>query len=172
VLAAPWARAQVLDHAGEVGVRAAAVGEFASTVNFASQASGYFSYYAGGIELGPTTWFDDEGDELSLRARWIPRAIQSCESSRCDLRGEVAFLAGVRKFAGRDEFKTFLDADLVLSVAPAWLAGLHLAAGLLWDVCPGFGAYASLGALAELGGAFHFDFEATVGFQIRFHVVR
>ncbi len=163
------ALAQRLDHAGQIGARLAVAGEYLTVIGTTSDPAGSYSLFAGGLEAGPTIWIDDEGDEVSLRARWL-RGLTGSGSPEIPAHNTLSFLAGFRKYAGRDEWKTFLDGDLVVSPVSAWLGGLHVAVGVEWDPTRTLGAYASFGVIAEAGASFRFRFEATAGMQVRFDV--
>lgn len=154
--ASAFALERRLDHAGQVGLRLAAAGEWMSSV--ATGANPSYIATLLGLEGGPSVWIDEEGDELSLRARFVPAP------------RTLGFYGGFRKFAGADEWKTFLEGDVVVTSLPSWFFGLRIAAGLQWDPVRPFGAFASVGVAGEMGESFRFRFEACLGVQVRLDI--
>lgn len=113
---------------------------------------------AAAVDAGLSAWVDLEGDEIALRARYAPAG------------GVLGLYLGLRKFAGRERWKTFLDADLNATVLPALLVGLRVALGVEWDPVRLFGAFASVGLGGEAGAFVRVRLEALVGIQLRLDI--
>ncbi len=164
-LAAPAAasaqeREVALDHAGSVGLIAAAGPEWGTfeigrcpTCQIDRVLAGFSVL----LDVGGTVAVGQEGSELALRLRLVGAS---------ELRG-VAAAFGYRHFFGFEELKTYFSFDLLADFAPALAGGARASFGAMYELSPVLGLYSEAGASFALGQGRRFGAELTFGLQAR-----
>ncbi|HEY3448997.1 MAG TPA: hypothetical protein VGK67_21730 [Myxococcales bacterium] len=113
------------------------------------------------LDVGGTMAVGQAGGEFLLRARLVFLS---------PAKGISAFL-GYRKYWGKDEFKTFVAADLMVNFMPTVTFGARPGFGVAWDFSPIMGMWAEAAGTFGLGWGRRFGAEFTIGFQARSYLL-
>jgi hypothetical protein len=93
------------------------------------------------LDVGGTLAVGQAGGELLLRGRLVFLS---------PAKGFSVFL-GYRKYWGKDDFKTFVAADLMASITPTATFGARPGFGVVWDFSPIMGLWAEAAGTFGLG---------------------
>ena len=113
------------------------------------------------LDVGGSIAVGQSGGEFMLRGRLVFLS---------PARGESLML-GYRKYWGKDEIKTFVSVDLMLTFEPVRTIGVRPGFGLMWDFSSIMGVWIDAGGTFGIGWGRRFGGEITVGFQARSYLL-
>lgn len=113
------------------------------------------------LDLGGSLAVGQSNSELLLRGRLVFLS---------PARG-VTVLFGYRKYWGMDELKTYVAADVLVTLVPTVVFGVRPNFGVMWDFSPIMGVWAEAGGTFAVGWGRRFGGEITVGFQARSYLL-
>jgi hypothetical protein len=155
LLLSSWALAQERwDHRGAVGLL---VSGHAGALSLGQVKNQIENSLVLGPELGLTVAVDEEGNELkgAVRATVGPARL------------DVEALLGRRGYFGEEQFKSFLDLDLVVQASPRWTVGPRVGFGLQYELSPVVGLYGGVGLQLGFGQEIRFLAGLNLGLQFR-----
>ena len=149
-----------LDHGGSLGLQLGFFGNYTSSEKGACltcETDSVSTGWSGSLDIAATLGIGWEGAEFILRFQMMRLG---------SLPGESIGL-GFRNYFGRDEWKTFLDLELLGAFRPVGGGGIRGAFGVIWDIHPLVGIWSEAGASIVLGRGRTFGAQFGVGIQVR-----
>lgn len=142
------------DHRGAVGLLVAG---HAGALSLGQERNQIENSLVLGPELGLTVAVDSEGNELKGAVRAV----------RGPARLDLEALLGRRGYFGEEQFKSFLDLDLVVQWAPRWTVGPRVGFGLQYELSPVIGLFGGVGLQLGFGEELRFLAGFNLGLQFR-----
>ena len=157
--ASVWAREDVrFDHRGSIGLLMSPALELSDRAA-GGQVIDHPGHFLGA--LGVSVAVGENGNELKLLAQGA------------SLGGQLGWsvVGGYRGYFGRERFKTFLDLDARLDVAPAFDVGPRIGLGVQWEATQLLGLFAGIAGHVGVGNGILFTGNAFVGIQVRSYLL-